>query len=129
LAGTFVVAPFRPEHAKAFRGRLPPRERQRLEALLRAYAPGKVRYTLPAVYYRGAVDLDTMMARLASGGGGSAEEVRERGGAGWEDDAMMLALPSLGVHIPGLESLVEYEVRYRKVDAEILDKCYISNGP
>lgn len=115
LAGTFRIAPFRAEHAKAFRRALGAEQRGRLEALLRAYAPGKVRYTLPAVYFAGEVDVAAKTARIcrvASGREGRGEE-------------MLLALPSLGVHLPGLEEMVEYEVRYKKVGEEVLGKCNI----
>lgn len=48
------VAPFEPGYAKAFRDSLPDgRARDALTALLKHHAPGKVRYTLPAVYIRG----------------------------------------------------------------------------
>ncbi|SPO05297.1 uncharacterized protein DNG_07984 [Cephalotrichum gorgonifer] len=111
IPGRFTVAPFRPEHSKAFKAALGREERERLEALLVGHAPGKVRYTLPAVYYDGVVDLE-------GDGGGT---VPGRGGLG-----MMVALPSLGVHLPGLEKLMTYEVRYKKVDREILEKCHMS---
>ncbi|KAF6820365.1 PP-loop family protein [Colletotrichum musicola] len=71
--------------------------RVRLESVLKRFAPGKVRYTLPALYAVN-VDEDT-----------GAEVLR------------MLALPTLGVQLPGLERWVRYEVRYRKVDWDLLD--------
>lgn len=48
------IAPFDAKYAKAFRDSLPDgRARDTLMALLRHHAPGKVRYTLPAVYTLG----------------------------------------------------------------------------
>ncbi|KAK2061816.1 hypothetical protein LY76DRAFT_633694 [Colletotrichum caudatum] len=71
--------------------------RARLEGILKRFAPGKVRYTLPALY---AVSRD-----------------EETG----EEMLRMLALPTLGACLPGLERWVQYEVRYRKVDTGLLD--------
>lgn len=52
-----AFAPFDPRHAKAFRDALPDdgssRGRDELAALLKRHAPGKVRYTLPALYVAG----------------------------------------------------------------------------
>lgn len=46
-----LVAPFDARYAKAFRDSLPDgRARDELMALLKHHAPGKVRYTLPAIY-------------------------------------------------------------------------------
>ncbi|CAK7244245.1 MAG: hypothetical protein STHCBS139747_005781 [Sporothrix thermara] len=33
----------------------------------------------------------------------------------------LLALPTLGIHIPGIEDWLQWEVRYRKVDKELLE--------
>ncbi|KEZ40945.1 Uncharacterized protein SAPIO_CDS7843 [Scedosporium apiospermum] len=107
LAGTFAIEPFRPSHAKTFRNALEPKERERLEALLRTYAPGKVRYTLPAIYYKGSIDWATMTARIGDG-------------------ETLLALPSLGVQLPRLGEIVEYQVRYKKVGEDVLRKCDMS---
>lgn len=98
-APTYVqVLPLRPEHAKPFRQALPPRERARLEKLLKYYAPGKVRYTLPGLYGVDEGDITT-------GEGGSLT---------------LLALPTLGVQLPGLERWVKYETQYKKVDVNLL---------
>ncbi|EFQ32999.1 PP-loop family protein [Colletotrichum graminicola] len=138
VKAVFRVAPFAPIHAKAFRealgpGQSPPAAggadadadadtpsnirpeesayggsssvtgddgddaRARLEGMLKRFAPGKVRYTLPALY---AVNRD-----------------EETG----EEMLRMLALPTLGVCLPGLERWVQYEFRYRKVDMGLLD--------
>ncbi|KDN64364.1 putative PP-loop family protein [Colletotrichum sublineola] len=78
--------------------------RARLEGILKHFAPGKVRYTLPALY---AVNRD-----------------EETG----EEVLRMLALPTLGVSLPGLERWVQYEFRYRKVDMRLLDGIPGING-
>ncbi|CAK7564153.1 MAG: hypothetical protein SEPTF4163_002037 [Sporothrix epigloea] len=41
----------------------------------------------------------------------------------------LLALPTLGVHIPGIEDWLQWEVRYRKVDTELLGSKYCSTWP
>ncbi|KAK2025408.1 hypothetical protein LX32DRAFT_568141 [Colletotrichum zoysiae] len=98
VRAVFRVAPFAPVHGKAFREALDDGDaRARLEGILKRFAPGKVRYTLPALY---AVNRD-----------------EETG----EEMLRMLALPTLGVRLPGLERWVQYEVRYRKVDTRLLD--------
>jgi hypothetical protein len=94
----FHILPLVPAHAKPFRKALPPKQRARLEQILKYYAPGKIRYSLPALY-----------------------SVEARRG---EDDTRptltLLALPSLGIHVPGLERWVKYEARYRCIDASLL---------
>ncbi|KAI1803809.1 hypothetical protein F4811DRAFT_312687 [Daldinia bambusicola] len=52
-----LALPFLLEHAKDFREHLPPQDRKRLAALLKRYAPGKVRFTLPAFYLEEPLDL------------------------------------------------------------------------
>lgn len=91
-----TVRPYEPELGKAFRRGLAPRQRARLERLLKYYAPGKVRTTLPAIY--------------------SAET----GPDGEPGKPMLLALPTLRVHLPGTERHMFYETRYRKVDVSLL---------
>ncbi|KAL0940594.1 PP-loop family protein [Colletotrichum truncatum] len=109
----FRIAPFSPQHAKAFREGLgggsssgsnssnkevPADDaRIRFEGILKRFAPGKVRYTLPALY---AVNRD-----------------EETG----QEILRMLALPTLGIQLPGLERWVLCEARYRKVDWDLLD--------
>lgn len=98
VAARFHVLPFVSAHAKPFRMALRARERARFERVLKHYAPGKVRYSLPALY--------------------SAEPTADNQG---EKTIMtLLALPSLGIHVPGLERWVRYEVRYKNVDITLL---------
>ncbi|KAK2037792.1 hypothetical protein LZ31DRAFT_480288 [Colletotrichum somersetense] len=105
VKAVFRVAPFAPVHGKAFREALDDGDaRARLEGILKRFAPGKVRYTLPALY---AVNRD-----------------EETG----EEMLRMLALPTLGVCLPGLERWVQYEVRYRKVDTRLLEGGGGSSG-
>ncbi|EHK18712.1 uncharacterized protein TRIVIDRAFT_193824 [Trichoderma virens Gv29-8] len=94
VAAKFHVLPFLPSYAKPFRMALPPRERASLEKVLKHYAPGKVRYSLPALY--------------------SVEESGQEEGS--EPILTLLALPTLGIHVPGLERWVKYEARYKNID-------------
>ncbi|KZZ94930.1 PP-loop family protein [Moelleriella libera RCEF 2490] len=97
VSARFLLMPLLPQHMKPFRKALPPRQRAQLERVLRYYAPGKVRYSLPALY----------SVEAASAGGKNPI-------------LTLLALPSLGVHVPGLERWLKYEVRYRWVDLPLL---------
>ena len=96
----FQVQPFRLEHAKAFRQALSPLRRAKFEQLLKHYAPGKVRFSLPALY--------------------CVERERSHYSQHVTVTSTLLALPSLGIHVPGLERWVRYEVRYKKVDTSLL---------
>ncbi|RSL99350.1 hypothetical protein CDV31_012216 [Fusarium ambrosium] len=96
----FLVQPYRAEYAKVFRKALPPMRRARLEKLLKHYAPGKIRYSLPALY--------------------GVERERDHYSQHVTTTLTLLALPSLGIHIPGLERWVKYEVRYKNVDKTLL---------
>ena len=102
--GRFSVAPFSPQHAKQFRRALPPRSRTRLEQILKYHAPGKSRYSLPGIY--------------------SIEESPDASAQSGKQEFVytLLALPSLGIHIPGLERWVKYDIRYKKVDIGLLAK-------
>ncbi|KJZ78817.1 hypothetical protein HIM_01590 [Hirsutella minnesotensis 3608] len=95
------VLPFLPQHAKAFRQTLCRKDRSRLEHILKHRAPGKVRYSLPALY------------------------IADRAGAeGWSlDDLTLLALPSLDIHVPGLRRWIKYEATYKKVDKSLASTC------
>ncbi|KAI0451821.1 adenine nucleotide alpha hydrolases-like protein [Xylaria acuta] len=133
-----ILQPFLREHAKGFREELSPQDRDRLTALLKRYAPGKTRYTLPALYLEEDLDLNNIVPRpyyplppsatqhIAGGGGG-----RKAIGAKWNMDPTsdhprvpdttkmkLIALASLDMHIPGLDARLEYEIRYRRVDRD-----------
>ncbi|KAG7285347.1 hypothetical protein NEMBOFW57_009969 [Staphylotrichum longicolle] len=161
------VMPFAPEHLKPFREALADDgARKELSGLLRRYAPGKTRFTLPAVF--ATVDVTGLLAgggwwpeHLAVGRNllqgkmeGQTEEEVQEGEAekgemdgleantsrlqkprlldvfaereAWEQELksketlQLLALPTLGVGLPGLEEWLKWEVRYRKVDPELL---------
>ena len=125
--------------------------------MLRKYAPGKVRYTLPALYSKGNAlgllqggkywyedgeDEEGTVARspedhAAPHSTGSSAEAQ--GDHSHEDastksllssrwdiesaqnrDLQLLALPTLGIHIAGVENWLQWEVRYRKVDLDFL---------
>ncbi|KAG5922524.1 hypothetical protein E4U42_005436 [Claviceps africana] len=93
----FHILPLMPQHAKPFRKALSPPQRARLDRLLKYYAPGKVRYALPALYSVQAVP-----------------------GQEADPTLTLLALPSLGIHAPGLDRWVKCETRYRWVDISLL---------
>ncbi|KAH8883804.1 hypothetical protein GQ53DRAFT_698671 [Thozetella sp. PMI_491] len=132
------IAPFQQEHYKSFREALSREERRRLERLLRRYAPGKVRWTLPAIY---APYDSTHLLR------GEDHWPKELQFSGPQEDLpnprssvpflnrlkfehrkletprpTLLALPTLGVQLPGVDEWVEWEFRYRKVDDGLLQK-------
>ena len=159
------VAPFQPQHHKEFRDGLADDEAsEELAAMLRRYAPGKIRYTIPALYAVGA-DIRALMKgadhwptnvldlyragfadRMGSPEARSApkkptepadDELARDGRLSkatmqkimvvWERDVFvdpakqyLIALPTLGIGLPGLEDWVRWAFRYRKVDAELL---------
>jgi tRNA(Ile)-lysidine synthase len=98
IAAKFHVLPFLPSSAKPFRMALPPKERSNFEKVLKHYAPRKVRYSLPALY--------------------SVEESND--GEDSTQIMTLLALPTLGIHVPGLERWVKYEARYKNIDNTLL---------
>ncbi|KAI8946856.1 adenine nucleotide alpha hydrolases-like protein [Xylaria longipes] len=133
-----ILQPFLREHAKAFREELSPQDRGRLAVLLKHYAPGKTRYTLPALYLEEDLDLNNVVPRpyypvppcmtqhIAGAGAGG-----QKAGARWNMDPTsehphvsdtskmkLVALPSLDVHVPRLDAWLEYEIRYRRVDRD-----------
>ncbi len=119
------------------------------QATLKAFAPGKVRYTLPALYTSGDIswaldgrpywpsdeELAGVSVAVAAGeeemGLQAARfhwerELRRAEQASWPHPQQpawrLLALPTLGgVHIPGIEHWLQWEVRYRKVDTALLE--------
>lgn len=142
-----VVAPFEMEHHKPFReGLADDKARKDLSSMLGRYAPGKVRYTLPAIY--ATIDVSELLAggdwwppQLAVPKPG-VEDVKEseviatirtmglntvlEDRRRWEMDLkqdgkmQLLALPTLGVALPGVDEWLKSDVRYRKVDPQLL---------
>lgn len=95
----FFIRPYTADHARTFRNCLPEEKRERLAELLRHYAPNKVRTTLPALYITddAAPRHDVQPHHLT-----------------------MIALPTLGIHLDGLEEGFHYESSYKKVDTSLL---------
>ncbi|KAI2641995.1 adenine nucleotide alpha hydrolases-like protein [Xylaria nigripes] len=133
-----VLQPFLRQHAKAFRELLNPDDRDRLAALLKRYAPGKTRYTLPALYLEEPLDLNNVKPRRYYPAPPSylkkhMEALKARGE--WNDDMdtesdhplvpdvskmMPIALPTLDIQIQHLENWLEYDIRYRRFDRTTL---------
>ncbi|KAI0186550.1 hypothetical protein EV127DRAFT_472511 [Xylaria flabelliformis] len=125
-----IVQPFLLSHAKAFREALSsPRDRDRLFALLKHYAPGKTRFTLPALYIEEDLDLNNVVPRpyypippcdltqeelMADGGGMDPESEHPR--VLDTNKMRLVALPSFDVQVPLFENWVEYRIRYRRID-------------
>ncbi|KAI1412445.1 adenine nucleotide alpha hydrolases-like protein [Hypoxylon sp. FL1857] len=130
-----IVQPFLLEHGKSFRELLTPDDRDLLAAFLKKYAPGKVRYTLPAIYLEEHLDLDNVVPRPSypnpiywdDGDGNRRDEEERRGSLHPKvlDNSKMklVALPTLGIQIPGLDQWLSYEIRYRKADRDTLQKA------
>ncbi|KAG8164468.1 hypothetical protein KVR01_006386 [Diaporthe batatas] len=152
-----AVAPFEARYAKAFRDSLPDdRARAKLAALLKHHAPGKVRYTLPAIYTGGDHEraVQEVRRRREAEKEGSSEEPRAKQAwrelgyeaqrdeylkmREWEKEQgiwdinyagagpqaakkVLVALPTLGISKPGLNSWIRYEIRYRRVDSGMLE--------
>ncbi|KAI0121435.1 adenine nucleotide alpha hydrolases-like protein [Hypoxylon sp. NC0597] len=118
-----IVQPFLPEHAKPFRELLSPDDQSRLTALLKRYAPGKVRFTLPAIYIEEYLDLNKVVPRpnypnplYLNGNGETSLHPKVL------DNSKMklIALPTLDVQVPRLDRSMWYEIRYRRVDRNTL---------
>ncbi|KAI2611386.1 adenine nucleotide alpha hydrolases-like protein [Hypoxylon fragiforme] len=135
-----VVQPFLIEHVKIFRELLSENTKYRLAALLKKYAPGKVRYTLPGLYLEEPLDLESEDVEPRPGypnpvrvdNNANANTITDDG-TGTPAPApslhprvldvskmKLLALPTLGIHIPNLERWASYKVRYRKADPKTL---------
>ena len=139
-------APFEPEHLKPFREALDDRSRAALSVLLRRYAPAKIRWTLPAIY--ASMDVTEVMKGgdywPADIGPALEEAISSETGEVVEDPELqtkskhllqlhwenimtqrgkpqLLALPTLGIQLPGLENWLVWDVRYRKVDRSLLN--------
>ncbi|KAI3317606.1 adenine nucleotide alpha hydrolases-like protein [Xylariaceae sp. AK1471] len=126
-----ILQPFIKEHTKAFREQLAPDDRDRLAVLLKRYAPGKTRYTLPALYFEEDLDLNHVeprpyyplppsvlqhvaTAKRSSDPNSDHPRVLD------VSKMKLVALPSLDIQIPKLEDWLEYEIRYRRIDRATL---------
>lgn len=137
-----VIMPFLIDHAKQFRESLAPQDRDKLALFLKEIAPGKVRYTLPAIYSEEYVDLDNVVPRagypIPEDQYVTRDTARDRNtvpdGEQSRPSKMplppiepsefskmrLLALPTLEIQIPGLEKWLLYETRYRRADRSTL---------
>ncbi|KAI0145291.1 adenine nucleotide alpha hydrolases-like protein [Xylariaceae sp. FL1272] len=149
LPHRIVLQPFTKEHTKRFRDKLHPDDADRLAALLKRHAPGKVRYTLPALYIEEELDLGDIRPRPLypiptseltefADSTGENEQDEDEGLANriWINGVglvvsdhpkimdpsklQLIALPTLGIHIPTLEGWLEYDVRYKRADRHTL---------
>ncbi|KAI0441489.1 adenine nucleotide alpha hydrolases-like protein [Xylaria telfairii] len=131
-----ILQPFlRDHHAAAFRAALAPRDRDRLAVLLKHYAPGKTRYTLPALYLEEDLDLENVVPRPyypvppCVMSHIDIPPAMQKPGARWNTDPTsehprvpdtmkmrLVGLPSLDVQVPRLNDWLECEIRYRSVD-------------
>ncbi|KAI1499439.1 adenine nucleotide alpha hydrolases-like protein [Biscogniauxia marginata] len=139
-----IVQPFFKEHAKPFRELLLPGDRSRLAILLKRYAPGKVRYTLPALYLEEDLDLNNVVPRpgyprplpLNTNGNNNGKTSATIEGQAARDGTShnyshpkvldiskmkLIALPTLGMQIPRLEEWLIYQVRYKRADRGTLE--------
>ncbi|TGJ80704.1 hypothetical protein E0Z10_g8060 [Xylaria hypoxylon] len=130
-----IIQPFERSHAKSFRESLPAEDRYRLGVLLKRYAPGKTRFTLPALYFEEDLDLNNVRPRrfyplsprllqnyqMGGGSGNTADPVSDHPRTLDVGKMKLVALPSLGVQIPRLEDWLEFEIRYRCIDRGTLD--------
>lgn len=155
------IGPFDVRHAKRFRDALPDnRSRDELMALLKLHAPGKVRWTLPALYASQNVDEavrehEALAEREKMEWVKEGEPLTENTGpplwkrkeenqlhSAWEkmwaefgvrdwhksDKRQLLALPTLGIGLPGYQSWVKCHVRYKRVDKDALATCMKDEG-
>ncbi|KAI1323840.1 adenine nucleotide alpha hydrolases-like protein [Xylariaceae sp. FL0255] len=133
-----ILQPFLLEHAKPFRELLEPRDRDRLSAMLKRYAPGKVRYTLPALYLEENLNLDNPLPRPFYPVPPSDFSNSTKHSISQEDREMLIApsnhprlpdtskmklvaLPTLDISIPKIEDWLEYEIRYKRADRDTLN--------
>ncbi|KAI2620126.1 adenine nucleotide alpha hydrolases-like protein [Hypomontagnella submonticulosa] len=119
LPRRLIVQPFLPEHAKPFREALPPADRARLATFLKRYAPGKVRYTLPAIYLEEPLDLADPQAR-PNYPNPVSPEVSLHPKVPDVAKMQLVALPSLDIHVPHFGDSAWYEIRYKRADRDTL---------
>ena len=134
-----MVRPFAPEYSKQFRESLSAEDRKNLDAILKTYAPGKVRFTLPGIFAiagtksyhgqsrRAVGEWNAILERILGNKRNQTEEGSETAApAGALPDSppcpevVLLALPTLGVQVEGLEKVMYCEVRYKNFDLTLL---------
>ncbi|KAI1366369.1 hypothetical protein F5Y08DRAFT_136779 [Xylaria arbuscula] len=121
-----VVQPFKVSDAKAFRESLTPKDRARLNDLLKRYAPGKTRYTLPAIYLEEVLDLVPISSTASRRWYNSGANPNSRDLASDDPTCLgvsklkLVALPTFGIQIPHLENWLRYKIRYRRIDRSTL---------
>lgn len=130
-----LIAPFSSDKVKELRDSLDEQSQKRLEFILKQYAPGKIRFTLPALYIDQPQD-DGLIKRNLSEWSRRLEKFQlcEANSPCGENEQkynwmstgrqMIVALPSLGIQIPGLEKLIRCEVRYKHVNVGLLENKY-----
>ncbi|KAI0537028.1 hypothetical protein GGR58DRAFT_473194, partial [Xylaria digitata] len=126
-----ILQPFERSHAKAFRESLTPEDRGRLSLLLKRFAPGKTRYTLPALYFEEDLDLNNVRPRpyyplspllqqkyetSNSRSVNTEDPISDHPRTIEVSKLRLVALPSLGIQIPKLDDWLEFEIRYRCID-------------
>ena len=136
-----ILHPFELSHAKTFRESLAPEDRARLGALLKRYAPGKTRYTLPALYLEEDLDLLNVKPRRyypispavlhmcypTRARKGLTDPTSDHPTTLDVSKLKLIALPSLEVQIPHLDDWLQYEIRYRRVDRSTLETASSTN--
>ncbi|KAI0802303.1 hypothetical protein GGR55DRAFT_454335 [Xylaria sp. FL0064] len=127
-----ILQPFERSHAKAFRESLTPEDRDRLGARLKRCAPGKTRYTLPALYLEEELDLNdvkprryypmspAMIQKYYKNGQPTTDPTSDHPRTFDASKLKLIALPSLDVQIPHLDQWLEFEIRYRYIDRATL---------
>jgi hypothetical protein len=131
LPNRIFVGPLDVERMKAFRDGLPDdAERKRLDALLHRYAPGKVRWTLPAIYALGPVDWALQEPDLSE-----SDMPRQRQADLFDRvrheenmEICLVALPTLGVHLRGIDRWIRWEFRFRKVGRDVRERLESSES-
>jgi hypothetical protein len=94
LRGAFAIAFPTERQLHVFRSALSHDDDARLRSVLAAHAPGKTRLTLPALYILHNPSVNTLD----------------------DGNATLVALPSLGIGLAGLDKWVCCQVRYKQVD-------------
>lgn len=123
LPNRILVGPLEAGHLRRFRELLPDdAERERLDGLLRRYAPGKVRWTLPAIYALGCVEWALREPDL-SDEDMTPQRQTDLWSRVWDEEnrtVNLVAIPTLGVQLRGIDQWIKWEFRFRKVGTDVL---------